>query len=180
MTLGIPANVVMALLLGALMIHGLTPGPMLMIKQPDLFWGVICSMYIGNIMLLILNLPLIGLWVKVLRIPYRILFPLILLFCLIGAYSVNNNAFDVCLMIFFGVVGYSCANSNSRPPPSWRTGPGTDDGEFLPPIPDHVRRRLFDFRDPADSCGYFCDRRHSADHADVHQDAAGKDRNFEG
>jgi putative tricarboxylic transport membrane protein len=106
MTLGIPSNVVMALLLGALMIHGLTPGPMLMIKKPDLFWGVICSMYIGNIMLLVLNLPLIPLWVKVLRIPYRILFPFILLFCLIGVYSVNNNVFDIYLTIFFGVVGY--------------------------------------------------------------------------
>ncbi len=106
MTLGIPSNVVMALLLGALMIHGLTPGPMLMIKKPDLFWGVICSMYIGNIMLLVLNLPLIPLWVKVLKIPYRILFPFILLFCMIGVYSVNNNVFDIYLTIFFGVIGY--------------------------------------------------------------------------
>jgi putative tricarboxylic transport membrane protein len=106
MTLGIPSNVVMALLLGALMIHGLTPGPLLMTKNPDLFWGVICSMYIGNIMLLVLNLPLIPMWVKVLKIPYRILFPFILLFCLIGVYTINNNVFDIYLMILFAIFGY--------------------------------------------------------------------------
>ncbi len=106
MTLGIPSNVVMALLLGALMIHGLTPGPLLMTRNPDLFWGVITSMYIGNVMLLILNLPLIPMWVRFLRIPYPILFPFILLFCLIGVYTINNNVFDIHLMIFFGIVGY--------------------------------------------------------------------------
>jgi putative tricarboxylic transport membrane protein len=106
MTLGIPGNPVMALMLGALLIFGLQPGPLLMTRSPDLFWGVIVSMYIGNIMLLVLNLPLIGLWVHVLRVPYPILFPLILLFCLIGAYSINNNKFDVLIMVIFGVVGY--------------------------------------------------------------------------
>jgi putative tricarboxylic transport membrane protein len=106
MTLGIPSNVVMALLLGALMIHGLTPGPLLMSKNPDLFWGVITSMYIGNLMLLVLNLPLIPMWVRLLKIPYPILFPFILLFCLIGVYTINNNVFDIYLMTFFGVVGY--------------------------------------------------------------------------
>ena len=106
MTLGIPSNVVMALLLGSLMIHGLTPGPLLMSRNPDLFWGVITSMYIGNIMLLILNLPLIPMWVKFLKIPYPILFPFILLFCLIGVYTINNNVFDIYLMLFFGVFGY--------------------------------------------------------------------------
>jgi len=106
MTLGIPSNPVMALMLGALMIFGLQPGPLLMTRNPDLFWGVIVSMYIGNIMLLILNLPLIGLWVRVLRVPYPILFPLILLFCLIGSYSINNNKFDVLIMVIFGVIGY--------------------------------------------------------------------------
>ena len=106
MTLGIPSNVVMALLLGSLMIHGLTPGPLLMSRNPDLFWGVITSMYIGNLMLLILNLPLIPMWVKFLKIPYPILFPFILLFCLIGVYTINNNVFDIYLMIFFGVFGY--------------------------------------------------------------------------
>jgi putative tricarboxylic transport membrane protein len=106
LTLGIPGNPVMALMLGALLIYGLQPGPLLMARNPDLFWGVIVSMYIGNIMLLILNLPLIGLWVRVLRVPYPILFPLILLFCLIGAYSINNNKFDVLIMVIFGVMGY--------------------------------------------------------------------------
>jgi putative tricarboxylic transport membrane protein len=106
LTLGIPCNAVMAILLGALMIHGLQPGPLLMTKAPDLFWGTIVSMYLGNVMLLVLNLPLIGLWVKVLKVPYYLLYPLILLFCLIGAYSIGNNPGDVLLMLVFGVVGY--------------------------------------------------------------------------
>jgi putative tricarboxylic transport membrane protein len=106
MTLGIPPNVIMAMLLGAFMIHGVQPGPLMMKQNPGLFWGVITSMYIGNGMLLILNLPLIGIWVQVLRIPYRILFPLILLFCLIGVYSVGNTVFDIYIMILFGIVGY--------------------------------------------------------------------------
>jgi putative tricarboxylic transport membrane protein len=106
LTLGIPCNAVMAILLGALMIHGLQPGPLLMTKAPDVFWGTIVSMYIGNGMLLVLNLPLISLWVKVLRVPYFLLYPLILLFCLIGAYGLQNNPGDVVLMLVFGIVGY--------------------------------------------------------------------------
>ncbi len=106
MTLGIPANVVMALVLGALMIHGVRPGPFLMKENPGLFWGVITSMYVGNIMLLLLNLPLIGLWVRILSIPYRVLFPLILLFCLIGVYSLDSNIWEIILMTIFGIVGY--------------------------------------------------------------------------
>lgn len=106
LTLGIPPNAVMAILLGALMIHGITPGPLLIQRNPDIFWGVIASMYIGNVMLLVLNLPLIGLWVKVLEIPYKILFPLILLFCLIGAYSLNWSTVDVYFMIIAGIFGY--------------------------------------------------------------------------
>jgi putative tricarboxylic transport membrane protein len=106
LTLGIPANAVMAILLGALMIHGLQPGPLLMKQAPDLFWGTIVSMYIGNGMLLVLNLPLIGLWVKVLKVPYYLLYPLIILFCLIGSYSIGNNAGDVIVMLIFGIVGY--------------------------------------------------------------------------
>jgi putative tricarboxylic transport membrane protein len=106
LTLGLPSNAVMAILLGALMIYGMPPGPKLITSNPHLFWGTISSMYIGNIMLLILNLPLIGLWVKILKIPYPILFPLILLFCLIGAYSLNNNAGEIGLMLLFGVLGY--------------------------------------------------------------------------
>jgi len=106
LTLGIPSNVVMAILLGAMLIYGIQPGPMMIKEHPDLFWGVVTSMYIGNAMLLVLNLPLIGLWVKILKIPYRFLFPLILLFCIVGAYSLNNNTAEVTLMIIFGVVGY--------------------------------------------------------------------------
>ena len=106
LTLGIPSNVVMALFLAALMIHGTTPGPMLIQKQPDFFWGVMISMIIGNVMLLVLNLPLIGMWVKVLKVPYKILFPLIILFCLIGSYSVNFRVIDMVVMLAFGGIGY--------------------------------------------------------------------------
>jgi putative tricarboxylic transport membrane protein len=106
LTLGIPANPVMAILLGALMIHGLQPGPLLMKSAPDLFWGTIISMYIGNAMLLVLNLPLIPMWVKVLKVPYYLLYPLILLFCLIGAYSLDNTVADVIIMLVFGILGF--------------------------------------------------------------------------
>lgn len=117
LTLGIPANVVMAILLGALMIHGITPGPMLLKEHPQLFWGVISSMYVGNAMLLVLNLPLIGLWVQLLRVPYPILFPLILFVCLIGSYLINNSTVDVALMLFFGVVGYLMRKFEYEPAP---------------------------------------------------------------
>ncbi len=117
LTLGIPSNVVMALLLGAFLIHGIQPGPLLIGKHPDIFWGLISSMYIGNIMLLILNLPLIGLWVKILKIPNKILLPLILLFCFIGAYSVNNSLFDVQIMLIFGVLGYIGRKFGYEPAP---------------------------------------------------------------
>jgi putative tricarboxylic transport membrane protein len=106
LTLGIPCNAVMAVLVGAMMIYGIHPGPTLIREHSDLFWGVIISMYFGNIMLLILNLPLIRLWVKILKVPYPVLFPLILIFCLIGAFSINNNTFDVTLMVLFGFLGY--------------------------------------------------------------------------
>jgi len=106
LTFGIPANVVMALVLGALLIHGIQPGPQLMRQHPQLFWGVVVSMHVGNIMLLVLNLPLIPLWVRILRIPYSLLFPLVLLFCLIGVYSLNNNSVEIIVMVFFGILGY--------------------------------------------------------------------------
>jgi putative tricarboxylic transport membrane protein len=106
LTLGLPSNAVMAILLGALMIYDTPPGPRLVTAHPEIFWGVISSMYIGNAMLLILNLPLIGLWVKILKIPYPVLFPLILLFCLIGVYSLNNKVSEIGLMLLFGVLGY--------------------------------------------------------------------------
>jgi putative tricarboxylic transport membrane protein len=104
--LGIPINTVMAILFSAMLIHGMQPGPLILRDNPELFWGTVMSMYIGNVMLLVLNLPLIGIWVRFLRIPYHYLYPLILLFCLIGAYTINNNSFDVIIMLLFGFVGY--------------------------------------------------------------------------
>jgi putative tricarboxylic transport membrane protein len=106
LSLGIPANIAMAVLLGAFIIHGIQPGPLLISKHPALFWGTIASMYIGNAMLLVLNLPLIGIWVKILKVPYSILFPLILLFCYLGVYSLNNNIYEILIMVIFGVFGY--------------------------------------------------------------------------
>ena len=106
LTLGIPGNAAMALILGALKIHGVIPGPLMIKEHPDVFWGVVASMYIGNFLLLILNLPLIGIWVRLLLIPASILYPFLILFCIIGAYSVNNNVFDVGALFFFGFLGY--------------------------------------------------------------------------
>ena len=117
MILGIPTNAVIAILMGALIVHGVKPGPDLLDKYPDIFWGFVASMYIGNGMLLILNLPLIPVWVQILKVPYRILFPLILLFTIIGSYSVNNSLFDVSLTIFFGVVGYLLRKFNFEAAP---------------------------------------------------------------
>jgi putative tricarboxylic transport membrane protein len=105
-SLGIPANVTMALFMGALMIHGIQPGPLFIGQYPEIFWGFIVSMFIGNVMLLVLNLPLIGMWVKVLTVPYKMLFPLILLFCMIGVYTLNNNIVEIFIMLIFGVIGY--------------------------------------------------------------------------
>ena len=114
---GIPSNVVTAVMLGALMIHGVEPGPLLMRNHPDIFWGVITSMYIGNVMLVILNLPLVGLWVQLLKIPYKYLFPLILLFCLVGVYSTNNSVSDIYIMLAFGAVGYLMNQFHFEPAP---------------------------------------------------------------
>ena len=105
LTLGIPPNAVMALMVGAMTIHNIQPGPQVMTSNPALFWGMIASMWIGNLMLVILNLPLIGMWVQLLKVPYRILYPAILMFCCIGVYSVNNNSFDVLITVLFGVLG---------------------------------------------------------------------------
>jgi putative tricarboxylic transport membrane protein len=106
LSLGIPSNASMAVLLGAFMIHGIHPGPLFIDEHPALFWGTIASMYIGNVMLVILNVPLIGLWVRILKIPYSILAPLILLFCFVGVYSINNNIYEILIMLGFGVFGY--------------------------------------------------------------------------
>ena len=117
LSLGIPPNVIMGILFGGLLIHGIQPGPLLIKDHPDVFWGVVMSMYLGNVMLLALNLPLIGMWVKVLKIPYYLLFPLILLLCLIGVYSLNNSPMDIYLMVFFGVVGYLIQKLGFEPAP---------------------------------------------------------------
>jgi putative tricarboxylic transport membrane protein len=106
LSLGIPGNPVTALLLGALIIQGIQPGPLFMTQRPDLFWGIVASMYVGNVFLLLLNLPLVGLWAQLLRIPYRVLFPLVLLLSVVGTYSANKNVFDLWVMLAFGVAGY--------------------------------------------------------------------------
>jgi putative tricarboxylic transport membrane protein len=106
LSLGIPSNPITALLLGALIIQGIQPGPLFITQRPDLFWGVVAAMYIGNVMLLVLNLPLIGLWVQMLRIPYRFLFPIIVLLAMVGTYSANKNVFDIWVMLGFGVLGW--------------------------------------------------------------------------
>jgi putative tricarboxylic transport membrane protein len=117
MTLGIPPNPVIALIGGALIVQGVIPGPEIMTKQPDLFWGVIASMWIGNVMLLILNLPLVGIWVRLLRIPYQLLYPAIILFSCIGAYSVDNSTFAVWLCVVFGLPGYVLLKLDFEPGP---------------------------------------------------------------
>ena len=117
LTLGLPTNAVMALMIAAMMIHNIQPGPQVMSSNPTLFWGLICSMWIGNVMLVILNLPLIGIWIKLLTIPYRLLYPAILLFCCIGAYSVNNNTFDVFMTIPFAILGYAFKKLDCEPAP---------------------------------------------------------------
>jgi putative tricarboxylic transport membrane protein len=117
LTLGIPPNAVMALMVGAMTIHGIVPGPQVMTKQPELFWGLIASMWVGNLMLVVINLPLIGLWVRLLRVPYRMLFPAILIFCCIGGYSVNNAPADIIMTGVFGLVGYWLVKHDFEPAP---------------------------------------------------------------
>lgn len=117
LTLGLPSNAVMALMIGAMMIQGIVPGPQVIEKQPELVWGLIASMWLGNLMLLLINLPLVGLWVKLLKVPYRLLFPSIVVFCCIGIYSINNSAFDVILAGAFGFVGYVLMKWDFEPAP---------------------------------------------------------------
>ncbi len=117
LSLGLPGNAVMALMVGAMMIHGINPGPQVMSSNPDLFWGLIVSMWIGNLMLIVLNLPLIGVWVKLLEVPYRYLFPSIILFCAIGVFTTNNSVFDIWLVALFGVLGYLFARFGMEPAP---------------------------------------------------------------
>ena len=117
LTLGIPSNAVMALMVGAMIIHGIQPGPQVMSERPELFWGMIASMWIGNLMLVVLNLPMIGIWVKLLKVPYRLLYPAILVLCCIGVYSLNNSVFDVGLSVLFGLLGYVFIKLRCEPAP---------------------------------------------------------------
>ncbi|GGA82012.1 hypothetical protein GCM10011491_06760 [Brucella endophytica] len=136
LTLGIPANPVMALMIGAMIIQGIVPGPNVATEQPALFWGIIASMWIGNLMLIVLNLPLIGLWVKLLTIPYYVLFPIILAFSSIGVYSVNSNVFDLYTVAFFGLIGYVLVKLHCEPAPLLL-------GFVLGPlIEEHLRRAM--------------------------------------
>ena len=136
LTLGIPSNAVMALMVGALTIHGIQPGPQIMAKQPELFWGLIASMWIGNAMLLVINLPLVGLWVRLLRVPYRLLYPMILIVCCIGVYSVSNSTSDVYFTALFALIGY------------WLSKHGFESAPLLlafvlgPLIEDNLRRAM--------------------------------------
>jgi len=117
LTLGIPSNPVMALMIGAMIIQGIQPGPSVMTEQPALFWGIVVSMWVGNVMLLVLNLPLIGLWVKMISVPYHLLYPAILVFCAIGTFSLSNSTFDVYLMAVFGFLGYLFHKLGCEPAP---------------------------------------------------------------
>ncbi|MBP7064143.1 tripartite tricarboxylate transporter permease [Ferrovibrio sp.] len=136
LTLGIPPNAVLALLVGGMMIHGIAPGPTVMTERPDLFWGLIASMLIGNVMLVIINLPLVGLWVQFLKVPYRLMFPAIFLFCCIGVYGVNGSVFEVMLAVGFGLLGYLFSKLNLEPAPLVL-------GFVLGPlIEEHLRRAL--------------------------------------
>jgi len=136
LTLGIPSNPVMALMIGALVIQGIVPGPQIITSQPDLFWGLIASMWIGNVFLVILNLPLVGLWVKVLKTPYRLLYPIIITLCCVGVYSVDLSSFDVVVLAIFAVVGYLFIRLGCEPAPLLL-------GFVLGPmLEDHLRRSL--------------------------------------
>jgi putative tricarboxylic transport membrane protein len=117
LTLGIPGNAVMALMIGAMTIHGIQPGPQVMSERPQLFWGMVASMWIGNLMLLVINLPLIGIWVQLLKVPYRFLYLSILLFCAIGVYTIGNSTFSVLIAAFFGVAGYIFMRIECEPAP---------------------------------------------------------------
>ncbi len=117
LTLGIPGNPTMAMMIGALMIHGIAPGPRVMTDRPGLFWGVIASMWLGNLLLVVLNLPLVGMWAKLLQVPYRLLYPAIIVFCCIGAYTINSKPFDAVVMAFFAIFGYLAFKLDCEPAP---------------------------------------------------------------
>ncbi len=150
LTLGIPPNAVMALMVGAMTIHNIQPGPQVMTSNPELFWGLIASMWIGNVMLIILNLPLIGMWIKLLTVPYKFLFPAIVLFCAIGVYSTNNNTFDIWMVAAFGFIGYLFIKLRIRAGAAAAgLHPGADDGREPAARAAAVARRLERVRDAA-------------------------------
>jgi putative tricarboxylic transport membrane protein len=115
--MGIPTSATMALMIGALTLHGIAPGPMVISRQPDLFWGLVASMFIGNVMLIIINLPMIGIWVRLLAVPYRLLFLIILVICAIGVFSVNNSSFDIYMTVGFTLLGYILRKLNAEAAP---------------------------------------------------------------
>ena len=117
LTLGIPPNAVMALMVGAMTMHGIVPGPQVMTKMPDLFWGLIASMWMGNLMLLVINLPLIGLWVRLLKVPYRLMFVGIMIFCCIGVYSLNREVADIVILTVLALLGYTLVKFDFEPAP---------------------------------------------------------------
>jgi putative tricarboxylic transport membrane protein len=136
LTLGIPGSAVMTLMVGAMMMQGLSPGPQVIAEKPELFWGIVASMWIGNLMLVVLNLPLIGLWVSLLKVPYRWLFPSVVMFCCIGSYSINNNPMDVYLCAALGALGYVLAKLECEPAPLLL-------GYVLGPLfEEHLRRAM--------------------------------------
>ncbi len=143
LTLGLPSNAVMAMMIGALTIQGITPGPNVATQQPALFWGLIASMWIGNLMLLVLNLPLVGVWVKLLTVPYKLLFPGIIIFSVIGIYTMGSNAFDLYTLAIFGALGYALIKLDCEPAPLLL-------GFVLGPmLEEHLRRAmLFSLGDP--------------------------------
>ena len=154
LTLGVPGDATTAIILAALIIHGITPGPKIITEAPELFWGLLASFWIGNLMLLVLNLPLIGLWVRLLRVPYPILFPCILLFSTIGVLSLNNEPFEVFLVAAFGVAGYVLPEAGVR---TYAAAAGVDSradgGGKFPPLAAIVARRPDDLPDQADQPG---------------------------
>jgi TctA family transporter len=144
LTLGIPGTAVMTLMLGAMIMQGVTPGPQVMTGQPELFWGIVASMWIGNLMLLVLNLPLVGLWIKLLAVPYRLLFPAIFVFCCIGVYTVDNKVFDIYEIAGLSAVGYVLLKLDCEPAPMVL-------GFILGPMMEENLRRtmMISFGDPS-------------------------------
>ena len=172
LSLGIPPNALMAVMIGAMMIHGIQPGPNIIAKQPELFWGLIASMWIGNAMLVILNLPLIGIWVRLLQVPYGYLFPTILVFCCIGTYALNSSTGEVLIMTAFGVIGYVFRKLDCEPAPlllGLVLGPLLEEN-FRRALQAHRRRLVGVCHPPAQPrasarCIGVAGRRHAAGHS---------------